>query len=591
MENNNNSIPKIKVCVRKRPPNKKEISNNDIDIIQQKSKKSLVVKELKNKLDLSKYIEEHYFQFDRVFDEDMTNKDIYEETVRPMIDAAFKNHSKVSCFAYGQTGSGKTYTMMGDPYAKDLTCPGLYLLCSYDVFNYLQEHEYADYEIWVSFYEIYCNKLFDLLNNKNTLEVREDGKGTIHIVGLVEKQIINLKNLMDIIDFGLKSRTTGVTGANNDSSRSHAILQIDLKDQEGESQGKITFVDLAGSERAVDTIDTNKQTKIDGAEINKSLLALKECIRSLDQGKLHIPFRQSKLTLVLRDSFIGNCITLMIANISPCLSCSENTLNTLRYADRVKELRKDAKDKNLKRESKEEQLADLLMMPRQHNKTVKYNVTIKKNNPNKPLYIPKKGDVYHIDDIVNKDKKYTNNLKVNKDFNNNNFSDKVSKAKSTSSLSSGKSKYGFTSKTQKNYMNPEIYISKYEDIQILSEEDLQKYTNEHEKLINNILTEEDNLKKEHKEHIDEMVETIKEEVNGLNNVDKLGSDIKVYAETLNSILINQMYKIQKLQKKLFNFQNMLKDEEALFSKFNNEENITNNNINDDENDNEIIDNN
>jgi kinesin family protein 2/24 len=585
MENNNNSIPKIKVCVRKRPPNKKEISNNDIDIIQQKSKRSLVVKELKNKLDLSKYIEEHYFQFDRVFDEDMTNKDIYEETVRPMIDAAFKNHSKVSCFAYGQTGSGKTYTMMGDPYAKDLTCPGLYLLSSYDVFNYLQEHEYADYEIWVSFYEIYCNKLFDLLNNKNTLEVREDGKGTIHIVGLVEKQIINLKNLMDIIDFGLKSRTTGVTGANNDSSRSHAILQIDLKDQEGESQGKITFVDLAGSERAVDTIDTNKQTKIDGAEINKSLLALKECIRSLDQGKLHIPFRQSKLTLVLRDSFIGNCNTLMIANISPCLSCSENTLNTLRYADRVKELRKETKDKTVKKDSKEEQLADLLMMPRQHNKTVKYNVTIKKNNPNKPSSIPKKGDVYHIDDIVNKEKKYTNNLKVNKDFN-----DKVMKTKSSSSLSHGKNKYGFTSKTQKNYMNPEQYISKYEDIQILSEEDLQKYTTEHEKLINNILNEEDNLKKEHKEHIDEMVETIKEEVNGLNNVDKLGSDIKVYAETLNSILINQMYKIQKLQKKLFNFQNMLKDEEVLFSKFNNDENINNNNKSNDE-ENEIIDNN
>jgi hypothetical protein len=259
----------------------------------------------------------------------------------------------------------------------------------------------------------------------------------------------------------------------------------------------------------------------------------------------------------------------------------------LRYADRVKELRKDTKDKTVKKESKEEQLADLLMMPRQHNKTVKYNVTIKKNNPNKPASIPKKGEVYHIDDIVNKDKKYTNNLKVNKDFN-----DKVMKTKSSSSLSQGKNKYGFTSKTQKNYMNPEHYISKYEDIQILSEEDLQKYTNEHEKLINNILNEEDNLKKEHKEHIDEMVETIKEEVNGLNNVDKLGSDIKVYAETLNSILINQMYKIQKLQKKLFNFQNMLKDEEVLFSKFNNEDNINNNNkFNDDENDNEIIDNN
>jgi kinesin family protein 2/24 len=295
----------------------------------------------------------------------------------------------------------------------------------------------------------------------------------------------------------------------------------------------------------------------------------------------------------------------MIANISPCLSCSENTLNTLRYADRVKELRKDTKDKFVKRESKEQQLADLLMMPRQHNKTVKYNVTMKKNNPNKTLSIPKKGEVYHIDDIVNKDKdkNVTFNLKVNKDFDNNN-NNKVVKTKSSSSLLSGKSKYGFTSKTYKNYTNPEQYVSKYEDIQILSEEDLQKYTNEHEKLINNILTEEDNLKREHKEHIDEMVETIKEEVNGLNNVDKLGSDIKAYAESLSGILYNQIHKIQKLQKKLFNFQNMLKDEQVLYSKFNNDENInSNNNINDNdnddndnnenddnENDNEIIDN-
>ena len=92
--------------------------------------------------------------------------------------------------------------------------------------------------------------------------------------------------------------------------------------QNGDTHGKISFIDLAGSERAVDTIDTNKRTKIDGAEINKSLLALKECILAMDQGSLHKPFRGSKLTLVLRDSFIGNCNMLMIANISPCLSCS-----------------------------------------------------------------------------------------------------------------------------------------------------------------------------------------------------------------------------------------------------------------------------
>ena len=103
----------------------------------------------------------------------------------------------------------------------------------------------------------------------------------------------------------------------------------------------MSFIDLAGSERGADTINTDKQTKMDGAEINKCLLALKECIRALDQNKNHTPFRGSKLTQVLKDSFVGNSKTTMIANISPALNCCEHTLNTLRYADRVKELKKD----------------------------------------------------------------------------------------------------------------------------------------------------------------------------------------------------------------------------------------------------------
>jgi kinesin family protein 2/24 len=105
----------------------------------------------------------------------------------------------------------------------------------------------------------------------------------------------------------------------------------------GRLYSKISFIDLAGSERGADTMHTDKQTKLDGAEINKSLLALKECIRALDLDKKHTPFRGSKLTQVLKDSFIGNSKTTMIANISPASNCSEHTLNTLRYADRVKE--------------------------------------------------------------------------------------------------------------------------------------------------------------------------------------------------------------------------------------------------------------
>ena len=109
----------------------------------------------------------------------------------------------------------------------------------------------------------------------------------------------------------------------------------------------MSFIELAGSESGADTINTNKQTKMDGAEINKSLLALKECIRALDLEKKHLPFRGSKLTQVLKDSFTGNSKTTMIANVSPASSCCEHTLNTLRYADRVKELKKGQNESNL----------------------------------------------------------------------------------------------------------------------------------------------------------------------------------------------------------------------------------------------------
>ena len=405
------SIPKIRVIVRKRPLGKKEIAKNDTDVVEIRNNKQVVVKELKVKVDLTKYVEEHVFNFDLAFDENVTNEQIYLQTVRPMIEAAF-HKTKVTCFAYGQTGSGKTFTMMGNK--KQI--PGLYLLAAYDIFSLLQN--YQGFSIWISFYEIYCGKLFDLLNERKILTAREDGKQNICIAGLTEKNVVDLNILMQIIEYGLNCRTVGVTGANADSSRSHGIIQIKIKDSNLKDYGKISFIDLAGSERAADTIDVNKQTKFDGAEINKSLLALKECIRALDQDKKHTPFRGSKLTLVLRDSFIGNCKTLMIANISPALGCSEHTLNTLRYADRVKELRAKPDIKlgqgnvNLNFVKNEkmglpEDLATIMMMPRQHNNTIKYEVD---NNMQK---------VRKLKTVKNKNKKTPSKMNENSGFNNN----------------------------------------------------------------------------------------------------------------------------------------------------------------------------
>ena len=593
--NSKTKISKIRVIVRKRPANHREFAQNDIDIIATEQKNTIIVKELKNKVDLTKYIEEHKYTFDRAYGENSSNQLIYNEMLQPMIESAF-NKTKITCFAYGQTGSGKTYTMLGNNHIKNDNgpkVPGLYLLSCLDMFNFLQKKEYSNLELWVSFYEIYCNKLFDLLNNKTVLNAREDGKGNICIVGLLEKHTKNIEELLDIIDFGLNSRTVGITGANLDSSRSHAILQISIKTKDKEPYSKISFIDLAGSERAVDTIDTNKRTKIDGAEINKSLLALKECIRALDLEKRHKPFRGSKLTLVLRDSFIGNCLTLMIANISPCLSCSEHTLNTLRYADRVKELRKQRYEKEgennknrnniinnlIKNRKKRESdlLEELLMRPRNVGPNLKYDVELKNsinNQENNFLMI----HGYNFMKLKNKN----NNIKLEQDINIQRPDKNVLKIEEVIKNQKSHQKFNFrkskgsninknNSINKNNEMDANNYTSKYKNYQIKNDEEYQKVSNIHEDLINVILKEEDNFITEHKNHIDSMVKTIKDEMSGIHEVEKPGSNIEEYTDNLDKLLSKEIESIMNLKNRLNKFRILLKDESALANLFEDEE--------------------
>ena len=144
--------------------------------------------------------------------------------------------------------------------------------------------------------------------------------------------------MIDHITFGHEQRTTHQTSANYTSSLSHAICQIKMRYGSNKLIGKLLLVDLAGSERAQDTQSNNRHRRMEGAEINKSLLALKECIRALDGGSSHVHFRASKLTMVLRDSFLNkqSAKIVMIACINPGSSSADHTLNTLRYADRLK---------------------------------------------------------------------------------------------------------------------------------------------------------------------------------------------------------------------------------------------------------------
>ncbi|XP_063375433.1 kinesin-like protein Klp10A isoform X3 [Cydia amplana] len=332
----------ITVCVRKRPLNKKELTKKEVDVISVPTRDQMIVHEPKNKVDLTKYLENQKFRFDYAFDDNCTNEIVYKYTAKPLVQTIFEG-GMATCFAYGQTGSGKTHTMGGDFQGKTQDCKkGIYAMAARDVFAYLKSPKYKPLNLIVSasFFEIYSGKVFDLLADKAKLRVLEDGKQQVQIVGLTEKVVDNVDEVLKLIQHGNAARTSGQTSANSNSSRSHAVFQIVVRSPGMHRvHGKFSLIDLAGNERGADTSSANRQTRMEGAEINKSLLALKECIRALGMKGNHLPFRASKLTQVLRDSFIGDkSRTCMIAMVLPALNSCEHSLNTLRYADRVKEL-------------------------------------------------------------------------------------------------------------------------------------------------------------------------------------------------------------------------------------------------------------
>lgn len=343
------SVPsekKISVCVRKRPMNRSELARFDVDVTTIPDGENVLVHECKSKVDLTKYLDNHQFRFDHAFDESVDNRTVYTYTAAPLVKTIFDN-GMATCFAYGQTGSGKTFTMGGEFHEGSKTpdtTAGIYAMAAADVFRLNKDpaNRAKNLKISVSYFEIYGGKVFDLLNGQKRLRVLEDGKGQVNIVGLAENVVNGLKDVLKLLKEGTELRSSGTTSANANSSRSHAVFQIILRNEKRRVHGKFSLIDLAGNERGADTMSANRQTRMEGAEINKSLLALKECIRALSMNRKHTPYRASKLTQVLRDSFIGNkARTAMIAMVSPGLASCENTLNTLRYADRVKELKKD----------------------------------------------------------------------------------------------------------------------------------------------------------------------------------------------------------------------------------------------------------
>ncbi|NP_001026099.1 kinesin-like protein KIF18B [Gallus gallus] len=283
------------------------------------------------------------FVFDRVFGEGATQEEVFQHTTREVLDGVLNGYN-CSVFAYGATGAGKTYTMLGSEQS-----PGIMYLTMAELYRRIEaRRDEKSCEVLVSYQEVYNEQIHDLLEPKGPLAIREDPEKGVVVQGLSFHQPKSAEQLLEMLANGNKNRTQHPTDANATSSRSHAVFQIYVKQQDrvvGLSQdlqvAKMSLIDLAGSERASVT-NTKGERLREGANINRSLLALINVINALADAKskkTHIPYRDSKLTRLLKDSIGGNCRTIMIAAVSPSSLAYEDTYNTLKYANRAKEIK------------------------------------------------------------------------------------------------------------------------------------------------------------------------------------------------------------------------------------------------------------
>ncbi|KGL99389.1 Kinesin-like KIF18A, partial [Charadrius vociferus] len=349
----------VKVVVRVRPESQKEKDGNfsrvvhvvdqhilvfdpkeeEVSFFQGKRLTHRDINKRKNK-DLK-------FVFDAVFAESSSQLEVFEHTTKTVIDG-FLNGYNCTVLAYGATGAGKTYTMLGSP--EDPGVMYLTMMALYNCMDQIKEDKICN--VAVSYLEIYNEQIRDLLVNSGPLAVREDTQKGVVVQGLTLHQPKSAEEILQMLDYGNKNRTQHPTDVNASSSRSHAVFQIYLRQQDKPASinqnvriAKMSLIDLAGSERASATNAKGARFR-EGTNINRSLLALGNVINALanpKSKKQHIPYRNSKLTRLLKDSLGGNCRTIMIAAVSPSSMFYDDTYNTLKYANRAKDIKSSLK--------------------------------------------------------------------------------------------------------------------------------------------------------------------------------------------------------------------------------------------------------
>ena len=361
IEDMKNGSFNILVCVRSRPLSYQEKQLSSYETIKIMDKMVILTDPIEYNGPSSIFKnrnKDQTYAFDYAFDKFTTQKTVFDKSTKFLIDGVVNGYN-ATVFAYGATGAGKTYTMLGTD-----SNPGIMVLTLEELFNKVNSFADREYKLKFWLLEIYNENIRDLLkfykneNNKNALEntsneyldLREDPEKGIIVSNITEISVNNSNDMLKILKRGNRNRTQESTGANETSSRSHAILQVSIEYKEKNTGidyqikfSKLSLIDLAGIVRAEAT--NNKGIRlIEGANINRSLLTLGNCINALCDAnlkgkKVHIPYRDSKLTRLLKDSLGGNARTVMIANVSPSINTFDDTYNTLRYANRAKNIK------------------------------------------------------------------------------------------------------------------------------------------------------------------------------------------------------------------------------------------------------------
>ncbi|XP_076285270.1 kinesin-like protein 68D [Lasioglossum baleicum] len=374
----------VQVVVRCRPMDEREVTRGYKRVVDVFPSRGVV--EIRHPRDDPSSDNVKVFTFDAVYDWNSSQQDLYEETVRPLVSSVLDGFNG-TIFAYGQTGTGKTYTMEG--LKGDYDRRGVIPRSFEHIFNHIGRSENMQYLVRASYLEIYQEEIRDLLQPDQSLrfELKEKPDTGVFVKDLSTSVCKSAAEIQQLMNMGNQNRTIGATNMNEHSSRSHAIFLITIEmgsidDTGGIRVGRLNLVDLAGSERQSKTGACGERLK-EASKINLSLSALGNVISALVDGKTtHVPYRDSKLTRLLQDSLGGNSKTIMVANIGPASYNYDETLTTLRYANRAKNIKnkprinEDPKDALLRQYQEEigrlkEKLAQKGMAPRKKKKPKK----------------------------------------------------------------------------------------------------------------------------------------------------------------------------------------------------------------------------